>query len=103
METQDLVVLGFSVVNDILDNLCVDEASYRPRPNAPCFTLDGDRLAFSEPPPSAPRPASRSRSTPGSRAADFAASQVRRLTFWTSCLGSWRASLRLKPHIGGWA
>ena len=79
----DLVVLGFSVVNDILDNLCVDEASYGPRSNAPCFTLDGDRLALAElTPPVHPRPVSRSWGIPGSRAAEFFLSQLRRLTFW---------------------
>jgi len=79
----DLVVLGFSVVNDILDNLCVDEASYGPRGNAPCFRLDGDRLVLAEPAPlDRPRPPSRTWGTPGSRAAEFFWGQLRRLTLW---------------------
>ena len=78
----DLVVLGFSVVNDILDNLCIDEASYGPRRSAPCFTLDGDRLTLAEPaPPDAGR-VSKSWRPPGARAADVLKGQVRRLMFW---------------------
>jgi lysophospholipase L1-like esterase len=78
----DLVVLGFSVVNDILDNLCIDEASYGPRRSAPCFTLDGDRLGLVEPAPTEAGRASRSWRLPGSRAADVLKGQVRRLMFW---------------------
>jgi lysophospholipase L1-like esterase len=79
----DLVVLGFSVVNDILDNLCVDEASYGPRQNAPCFRLDGDRLVLAEPAPiDRARAPSSSWGTPGSRAAEFFWGQLRRLTLW---------------------
>lgn len=77
----DLVVLGFSVVNDVLDNLCVDEASYGPRSHAPCFTLDGDRLALAEPAP-ATRPASSGWTAPGARAAQFFRDELRRLAFW---------------------
>ena len=77
----DLVVLGFSVVNDVLDNLCVDEASYGPRSHAPCFTLDGDRLALTEPGPSTGRP-SGSWTAPGARAAQFFRDELRRVAFW---------------------
>jgi lysophospholipase L1-like esterase len=77
----DLVVLAFSVVNDVLDNLCIDEATYRPRANAPCFTLEGGQLRFEPPAPAPPR-AGRASLVRGSRVAALVVAQVKRLTFW---------------------
>jgi lysophospholipase L1-like esterase len=75
----DLVVLAFSIVNDVLDNLCVDEATYQPRANAPCFTVEAGRLRVEPPPP--PRPQVRHASLVGrSRVADLLVAQVKRLT-----------------------
>ncbi len=61
----------------------VDEASYGPRASAPCFTLDtGDRLVRAD-----PAAVDRTRSgggsweLPGSRAAEFFRSQLRRAMF----------------------
>ncbi|MBI2217654.1 MAG: SGNH/GDSL hydrolase family protein [Candidatus Rokubacteria bacterium] len=75
----DLVVLAFSVVNDVLDNLCVDEATYRPRTNAPCFTVDGGRLRFEPPAPAPPRVRHASL-VGGSRVAQLLVAQIKRLT-----------------------
>ena len=72
----DVVVLGFTVVNDVLDNLCVEEASYTPKAAVPCFVLDGDRLRLIDPSAServAPRRARL-------RVVDFLAGEARRLT-----------------------
>ncbi len=92
----DVVVLGFSVVNDILDNLCVDEVSYGRRAYAPCFSVDAaDRLVLAPPPT-----LGRSRSTsgswglPGSRAAEFFRSQLHRVMFRVPQL------LDLARHLG---
>jgi GDSL-like lipase/acylhydrolase family protein len=72
----DVVVLGFTVVNDVLDNLCVEEASYTPKRGVPCFVLDGQRLALVTPPRIEPAPARRARL----RVVDFVAGEARRLT-----------------------
>ena len=72
----DVVVLGFTVVNDVLDNLCVEEASYTPKRGVPCFVLDGERLQLVAPPRIEPEPARPARS----RALDFLAGEARRLT-----------------------
>jgi hypothetical protein len=76
----DLVVLGLSVVNDVLDNLCIDEASYGPRANAPCFTLEGDHLVLAGPVASPARPRSATWTIPGARATEFFRGQIMRLT-----------------------
>lgn len=78
----DVVVLGFSVVNDILDNLCVDEVAYGRRTHAPCYTVDdADRLVLAEPPAGRSGAAAASWRMPGSRAVDFFQSQLRRAMF----------------------
>jgi hypothetical protein len=74
----DAVVLGLTVVNDLLDNLCIEEASYTPKSGAPCFSLDGDRLLLN---PGAPRAeASAAAHRPRLRALDLVMGQARRLT-----------------------
>jgi hypothetical protein len=75
----DVVVLGLTVVNDVLDNLCIEEASYTPKPAVPCFVLDGDRLHLVAPAKSADPPPARA-SRPRLRVADFVLGQARRLT-----------------------
>lgn len=40
----DVVILAFSVVNDVLDNLCFDG-----NPRRPCFRLEGGELKFENP------------------------------------------------------
>jgi hypothetical protein len=72
----DVVVLGFTVVNDLLDNLCVEEASYTPKRGVPCFVLDGQRLQLVTPTRIEPAPARRTRL----RVVDFLADEARRLT-----------------------
>jgi hypothetical protein len=82
----DVVVLGFTVVNDLLDNLCVDESSYTPKRGVPCFTLSGDRLGLRPPsPPPAPPAAAWQRL----RVADLFVGQARRLTVWNPRLLAW--------------
>lgn len=77
----DVVVLGFTVVNDILDNLCVEEAAYTRKSTAPCFTLEGDGLRVTEPASTAMVPrAQASPPLPRLRVADFFMAQARRLT-----------------------
>ncbi|HMH50165.1 MAG TPA: GDSL-type esterase/lipase family protein [Candidatus Acidoferrum sp.] len=71
----DVVVLGFTVVNDVLDNLCVEEASYTPKRGVPCFVLDGQRLQLVAPARIEPAPARPARS----RAVDFLAGEARRV------------------------
>jgi hypothetical protein len=83
----DVAVLGFTVVNDLLDNLCVDEGSYTPKHGVPCFTLSGDRLQRRPPSPAVTsRAAARS---PRLRVTDFLAGQARRLTVWNPRLLAW--------------
>lgn len=81
----DAVVLGLTVVNDLLDNLCVEEASYAPKPDVPCFTLAGERLQLRPPTPVTEAPPRRLRL----RAVDFVAGQARRLTVWNPKILSW--------------
>jgi hypothetical protein len=73
----DVVVLGVTVVNDILDNLCIEEASYTPKLGTPCFTLEGDRLSLAPATTAQAPPAAR---RPRLRVVDFVAGQARRLT-----------------------
>lgn len=75
----DVVVLAFTVVNDVLDNLCIDEATRARRVDTPCFSLEGDKLAFH--PPTRVADATPS-SGFNSRALGFFASQAKRLTLW---------------------
>jgi GDSL-like Lipase/Acylhydrolase family len=72
----DVVVLGFTVVNDLLDNLCIEEASYTPKSGVPCFVLDGEHLRLIAP---AAVPPARSR-RPRLRAIEFVTGQARRAT-----------------------
>jgi GDSL-like Lipase/Acylhydrolase family len=72
----DAVVLGFTVVNDLLDNLCVEEASYTPKRGVPCFVLDGRRLEVVAPARIDPPAARRAHL----RLVDFVAGEARRLT-----------------------
>src|SRR5262249_57462164 len=93
-------ILGFSVVNDILDNLCIDEVSYGRRAHAPCFTLDaGDRLVLTDPPAvDRARSGAASWELPGSRAAEFFRSHLRRMMFRNpQLLGLARHLLLLLP------
>jgi lysophospholipase L1-like esterase len=81
----DVVVLALTVVNDLLDNLCVEEASYAPKANAPCFTLSGERLQLTPPAPAVEAPPRRSHL----RALDFVVGQARRLTVWNPKILTW--------------
>ena len=72
----DVVVLGFTVVNDLLDNLCIEEASYTPKSGVPCFVLDHEGLRLIPPATAVGPPAPRARF----RFADFLAGEARRLT-----------------------
>ena len=80
----DAVVLGLTVVNDLLDNLCIEEATYTPKASAACFSLEDERLRLTAPPTG---PASVPRRT-RLRVVDFVTGQARRLTL--SHRGSWR-------------
>ena len=77
----DVVVLGLTVVNDLLDNLCIEEAIYAPKSTVPCFTLEGDDLRVTGPASAATVPrAQASPWLPRLRVADFFTAQARRLT-----------------------
>lgn len=94
----DVAVLGLTVVNDILDNLCVEEASYRPRPSAPCFTLQDGQLRLTTPSPPPPEPAHAWRGR-RLRAVDFAVAQARRLTVWNPAVLDLARRLGLEPEL----
>jgi hypothetical protein len=81
----DVVVLGLTVVNDLLDNLCVEEASYTTKVGVPCFTLSGDRLELTPAASVAAAPARPHRL----RALDFLVGQARRLTVWNPTILTW--------------
>lgn len=72
----DVVVLGLTVVNDLLDNLCIEESTYTPKTGAPCYVLDGDRLHLQGPASVTDAPPARRLRL---RSADFVAGQARRL------------------------
>jgi hypothetical protein len=76
----DVAILGLSVVNDLLDDLCIEEASSRPKTTAPCFTLEDDRLSLT--PPAAPAPTPSAGWRPRPRVIDFMLGQAKRLTVW---------------------
>lgn len=76
----DLVVLGFAVVNDVIDNLCVDSERFGAKRDAPCFHLQGSRLSVT--PPQREPQTERARAWPESRAVEFMMGQARRLTLW---------------------
>ena len=73
----DVVVLGFAVVNDVLDNLCVFAERWG-KADAPCFRLEGTELTLTPPRPS---PVQRF-SWPRSRALEMLMGQARRVTLW---------------------
>jgi len=83
----EVVVLGLSAVNDLLDNLCIEEASYRPKSNAPCFRLErGDLILHPvrhEDPPAEASPLSFR-----SRVVEFFTAQAKRATVWNPQLAS---------------
>lgn len=83
----DVVVLGFSVVNDVLDNLCVEEARYRPTSDAPCFELDRHGVLTVRPPvwPGEPLRAG-GLALPHSEVLEFATGQIKRATVWNPAL-----------------
>jgi hypothetical protein len=75
----DLVVLGFAVVNDVLDNLCVYAESFKA--DSPCFQFEGSRLTVT--PPRPPAEADRPTSWPvRSLALEFLMGQARRVILW---------------------
>jgi hypothetical protein len=91
--TPDVVVLGFSIVNDELDNLCIEESTYRPKAHVPCFTLTDDRLIVREPTPM-PARAARAGSFPPLRSVDLLVAQAKGFTVWNPGL------LRFADRIG---
>lgn len=91
----DLVMVGFSVVNDLLDNLCVDEGSYRPRADAPCFTMENGELTVRRPQLSGDQRDRPPRSWWGhSRAAAFFVGQAKQVMIWNPGV------LDLLQHVG---
>lgn len=93
----DVAVLGLTVVNDLLDNLCIEEASYRPRTAAPCFTLEGGRLHLTPPAPPAPAPPAAWR--PHLRVIDFMLKQAKRLTVWHPGLLQLASRIGYRPEL----
>ena len=75
----DLVVLGFAVVNDPLDNLCVYAEQWG-KADAPCFHLEGTRLTMT--PPRPPVESGRRLTWPRSQAIELLMGQAKRLTLW---------------------
>jgi hypothetical protein len=95
----DVVVLGLTVVNDVLDNLCIEEASYSAKSGVPCFVLDGDRLHLIAP---TAVDASASARRPRLRVTDFLTGQARRLTVWNPkllALAAWGGMPVDLPHM----
>ena len=74
----DLVVVGFAVVNDVLDNLCVDNERWGAKADAPCFRVQGTQLNLTPPRPSPVK----GFSWPRSRALEMLMGQARRVTLW---------------------
>jgi len=75
----DLVVVGFAVVNDVLDNLCIYAERFKA--DSPCFHLEGSRLTVAPPRP----PAEADRPTswpPKSRAFELLMGHARRVALW---------------------
>jgi hypothetical protein len=93
----DVVVLGFAVVNDVLDNLCIDEGTYQPRRNAPCFTLEDGRLILHEPVPQPPPSASRW--VPGVRAMALFWGQVQNFVLGNPAVLDLGARLGIRPRL----
>jgi hypothetical protein len=94
----DAVVLGFTVVNDLLDNLCIEEASYTPKTGVPCFVLDGERLHLVAPAAVAPAPAR----GPRLRVPDFVIGEARRLTLGNArllALAGWSGMASDLPYV----
>jgi lysophospholipase L1-like esterase len=93
----DVVVLGFSVVNDVLDNLCIDEGTYEPRRNAPCFILEDDRLVLHEPlalpSPSTPR------WVPGARAMALLRGQMKNFVLGNPAVLDLAARAGIRPEL----
>jgi lysophospholipase L1-like esterase len=76
----DAVVLAFAVVNDTLDNACLDERRIGPRTDVPCFKVSGAALTMA---PAAPAPAGPALRAPlRSLASEFFVAQAKRLTLW---------------------
>jgi hypothetical protein len=102
----DVVVLGFSIVNDVLDNLCVDAERWGAKADAPCFRLEGAELTLVPPRPS---PVQRF-SWPRSRALALLLGQAKRITLWNPrvlrvahSLGIGVANTRILPDtVAGW-
>jgi hypothetical protein len=97
----DAVVLGLTVVNDVLDNLCIEEASYTPKSGAPCFVPDGDRLRLVA--PATATDVAPTRASPGRlRVAELVMSQARRLTLWNPklvALAGWSGVAVDLPYV----
>lgn len=72
------VVLGFVVENDLLNNLCIDEGTYREQSDAPCFALRNGRLDLTAPREHLAKTSGISRL----RAWDFLLTEIRRATVW---------------------
>ncbi|HEY3098140.1 MAG TPA: GDSL-type esterase/lipase family protein [Methylomirabilota bacterium] len=104
--TPDLVVLGFAVVNDVLDNLCVYAERWDAKADTPCFRLEGTQLVLTPPRPS---PVTRF-SWPRSRALEMLMGQARRVTLWNPRVLGIAHSLGIRPSstttlpdtVAGW-
>jgi hypothetical protein len=81
----DAVVLAFAVVNDVLDNLCIDENRLGRRTDIPCFAQDGDGLRVTSPTRRAPMVQTAGIST-RLRVMDFFVAQAKRVTIWNPAL-----------------
>ena len=76
----DAVVLAFTVVNDSLDNACLDERRIGPRTDVPCFRTSAGALTIAPPTPAVAGPPRRAPMR--SLAAEFFVAQAKRLTLW---------------------
>ena len=76
----DAVVLAFTVVNDSLDNACLDERRIGPRTDVPCFKASAGALTSTPPAPAVAGP--QRRAPMRSLASEFFVAQAKRLTLW---------------------
>jgi lysophospholipase L1-like esterase len=76
----DAVVLGFAVVNDVLDNLCVEGEQFGGRAEIPCFRVDDGRLVAA--PPRRALEAAGGTWWPRPQVAELFMAQAKRATLW---------------------
>lgn len=93
----DVAILGVSIVNDVLDNLCIEEGTYRPKTTAPCAVLENGRLRLV--PPGGAGPAAARRWRPRLRALEFTFNQAKRLVLWNPGMLELLGRVGVQPRL----